>query len=66
MATIFLNFIYLNIIYIIIISSSILKKINLWVTAPKGATPVNETSATDWQMAVRWDYLISITLRQVY
>ena len=31
---------------------SILKNLNLWLTAPKGATPVNQTSATDWQMAV--------------
>ena len=23
----------------------------MWLTAPKGATPVNQTSATDWQMA---------------
>ena len=30
-------------------------KINLWLTAPKGATPVNWTSATDWQMAVQRD-----------
>ena len=36
-------------------------KINLWLTAPK----VNLTSATDWQMAVRRDNVISITLRQV-
>ena len=27
-------------------------KLNLWFTAPKGATPVNQTPATDWQMAV--------------
>ena len=24
-------------------------KLNLWLTAPKGATPVNYTSATDWR-----------------
>ena len=29
-----------------------LKKIILWLTAPKGATPVNWTSATDWQAAL--------------
>ena len=23
----------------------------MWVRAPKGATPANETSAIDWQMA---------------
>ena len=23
------------------------KKLNMWLTAPKGATPVNQTSATD-------------------
>jgi len=33
--------------------------------APKEATPVNWTSATDWQMAVRRGNVISITLRQV-
>ena len=31
----------------------------------KGATPVNYTSATDRQMTVRRDNVISITLRQV-
>ena len=40
-------------------------KLNLWLTAPEGVTPVNYTSATDWQMAVRRDNVISITLRQV-
>ena len=40
-------------------------KLNLWVTAPKGGTPVNYTSATDWQKAVRRDNVISIMLRQV-
>ena len=30
----------------------------------KGATPVNYTSETDWQMAARRDTVISITLRQ--
>ena len=42
-----------------------LKKNNLWLTAPKKVTPVNWTSATDWQMAARRDNVISITLRQV-
>ena len=37
-------------------------KWNLWLTAPKVATPVNWTSATDWQMAARRDNVISITL----
>ena len=41
------------------------KKTNLWLTAPKGATPVNLTSATDWQMAVRRDNVISIKLRLI-
>ena len=41
------------------------KKLNLWFTVPKGATPVNQTSAADWQMPVRWDNVISIMLRQV-
>ena len=39
-------------------------KTNLWLTAPEGATPVNYTSATDRQMAVRRGNAISITLRQ--
>ena len=41
------------------------KKLNLWLTAPKGATAVNLTSVTDWQMALRRDNVISITLHQV-
>ena len=41
-------------------------KLNMWLTAPKGTTPVNSTSATDWQIAVRRDNVISITLHQVY
>ena len=40
-------------------------KQNTWLTAPKEVTPVNYTSVSDWQMAVRWDNVISITLRQV-
>ena len=28
-------------------------KLNLWLKTPKGATPVNWTSATDWQIVVR-------------
>ena len=35
-------------------------KINLWLIAPKGATPVNQTSATDWQMALLMDYEIKL------
>ena len=27
-----------------------LNKLNLWLTAPKGATPVNYTSETDWHI----------------
>ena len=38
---------------------------NLWLTAPRGTTLVNYTSETDWQMAVRRDNVISITLREV-
>ena len=30
-------------------------KLNLWLTAPRGPTPVNQTSATDWQIAVQWE-----------
>ena len=40
-------------------------KLNLWLTASKGATPVNYTYATDWQMASRRDNVINIKLRQV-
>ena len=55
------------IIIIIIIIINIIKiKLNLWLTAPKGATPVNLSSATDWQIAVRRDNVIRITLCQVY
>ena len=36
----------------------------MWLTAPKGATPVNYTSAADWHVAVGWDNVIRITLRQ--
>ena len=42
------------------------KKLNLWLTVPKGVRPVNQTSVTDWQMAVRRVSVISITLRQVF
>ena len=52
-------------IIVYIISIIIKIKLNLWLTAPKGATPVNETSATDWQMAAQRDNVISITLCQV-
>ena len=31
----------------------------------KKITPVNQTSATDWQMAVQQDNVIRITVRQV-
>ena len=41
-------------------------KLNMWLTPPKGTTPVNQTSVTDWQIAVRRDIVISITYRQVY
>ena len=41
-------------------------KLNLWLTVPKGATPVNQTSTTDWQMAAQWDNMISIMPHQVY
>ena len=51
-----------RIIITIIIIIIIIIKLNLWLTAPKGDTPVTQTSATDWQMAVRWDNVISITL----
>ena len=34
--------------------------INLWLTAPKGATVVNYTSVTDWQMAARGIMLLAI------
>ena len=38
---------------------------NLWVTAPKGTIPVNQTSPTGWQTAARQNNVISITLRQI-
>ena len=40
-----------------------LKKLNLWLTAPKRATPLKQTSTTDWQITVRRDNVISITLQ---
>ena len=40
-------------------------KLNLWLTAPKGATSVDHTSETDWQMAVGRDGVTTITLRQL-
>ena len=39
---------------------------DLWLTASERATPMNYTSETDWEMAVRRDNVINITLRQVY
>ena len=56
----------MNPVIIIIIIIIIKLKLNLWLTAPKGATPANYISVTDWQMAARRDNVISITLRQVY
>jgi hypothetical protein len=44
---------------------SIIKTLNLWLTAPKGVTSVNYIYATDWQIAVQRDNVVSITLRQV-
>ena len=38
---------------------------SLRLKAPKGAIQVNYTSGIDWQMAVRRNNVISITLRQV-
>ena len=40
-------------------------KLYLLLIAPKGTTPVNQTSATDWQIVERRDNVISITLRKV-
>ena len=34
---------------------------NLWFTTPMVATPVNYTSASDWQITVRRDNVISIS-----
>ena len=31
----------------------------MWLTAPKGATSVNQTSATDWQMA-DWNMFLAL------
>jgi hypothetical protein len=46
---------------LILILHILFLKLNLWLTAPKGATLVNYTSATDWQMAAWRDNVISIT-----
>ena len=37
----------------------------MWLTAPKEVTLVNQTSAIDWQTAVRQDNVISIALRRL-
>ena len=37
----------------------------MWLTAPKGATQVKQTSAIDYQMEIRRDNVINIKLRQV-
>ena len=47
-----------------IFSCIVCYKLNLWLTASKGAIPVNYISATDWQIAVRCDNVISIKLRK--
>jgi hypothetical protein len=39
-----------------------LNKLNLWLSAPNGAQSVNQTSETDWQIPIRRDNVISITL----
>ena len=63
----FHNKIKIIIIIIIIILIIILcVKINMWLAAPKGATSVNQTSATDQQMTARQYNVISITLHRVY
>ena len=43
-----------------------LNKLNLQLTTTKGARPINQTSATDWQMVVQGNNLISITLRLIH
>ena len=53
-----MHYTQITIQYVIII---IIIIINLWLKAPKGATLVNKTSATDWQMQIWWD-VISILL----
>ena len=40
-----------------------LKKLNLWLIAPKGATPVNQTSAIARQMALRQVNVVCIKLQ---
>ena len=37
-----------------------MKRLNLWLTAPKGTTPVNQTSATDWWIIARRDIVIIV------
>ena len=36
------------------------------IRAPKGDTQDYKTSAIDWQIAVRWDNMISIIPHQIY
>ena len=43
----------------------VIKTSNLWLTAPMGATPLNNTSATDWKIAVAYDGIMWLGLRSV-
>ena len=40
-------------------------KLDLWLTIPKGATPVNKTSVTNWQMVVRRDNVILASILEI-
>ena len=50
----------------ILTQSGIKSQIKSVTYSSQGARPVNWTSATDWQIAVRQDNLIIITLHQIY
>ena len=49
-----------------IVNTIIIIIITIWLTAHKEAIQDNQTSASDWKMAVRRDNVIKITLHQVY
>ena len=54
------TFIDISIDKLIRITRALKIKLNIWLTAPEGATPYNQTSETDRHMAVRGDNVIII------
>ena len=52
-------------VFNILLYAQALKKLNLWLSAPKEATSVNYTSATDWKMAVRRDNAVLSSIKSI-